>query len=245
MEEVIYPDNIDLTDISLPHPWVLYLYDKNAFKKMANKTGFQSKPYKEIYTLTTVNDLIYILQVMECKLDQKVKDSNKINLDANDYIIMRKGIEPIWEDIKNSNGGTFTVIMNHAKGYDIWSTFIMYIIGETLTCDMENINGITVSYISTTTNLHSTTSPKSSALAQSGNSTFIKIWDGRSDRNSIEDFIKILPVNLFEKIKNESLRYYKNNTKNDFNKKLIVDKLNNSNYPRHNRGGFSNYRKRY
>ena len=40
----------------------------------------------------------------------------------NDYIIMRKGIEPIWEDPKNSNGGTFTVKMAHSKGYDVWST---------------------------------------------------------------------------------------------------------------------------
>ena len=99
------PNDYPLTHINLPNQWVLYLYDKQLFKKMANRPGFNAKPHKEICTITTINDLIYILQLLEVKSNQL--SSTKINLDANDYIIMRKGIEPIWEDPKNSNGGTF------------------------------------------------------------------------------------------------------------------------------------------
>src|SRR5271169_6773349 len=89
---------IPLTDIQLPSEWVLYLYDKQLFKKLASKPNFQAKPYTEVCTLKTVNDLVYILQLMKVKADPKVNIGTtinyKINLDMNDYIIMRKGIAP-------------------------------------------------------------------------------------------------------------------------------------------------------
>ena len=152
------PLGMPLTNIYLPQPWAFYLYDKQLFKKIANRPNFQAKPHKEICTINTINDLLYILQLMAVKPETKNKTNsvnNKINLDVNDYIIMRKGIEPIWEDPKNSNGGTFTIKMAHSKGYDVWSSFIMYMLGETMCDEMQNINGITVSYISDINNFHS------------------------------------------------------------------------------------------
>ena len=244
VKTTIIPDNYPLTQINLPHQWVLYLYDKQLFKKMANRPNFQAKPHKEICTITTVNDLMYILQLMDVKTKPKLKigpmNNNKINLDMNDYIIMRKGIEPIWEDPKNSNGGTFTIKMTHAKGYEVWSTFIMYMLGETMTYEMQNINGITVSYISDANSFHNPS-------ATSNNSyTYIKIWDAKSDRTR-DQFVNILPVDLLEKIKNESLMYSQNNKKKDFNEKTIISKLHTNkqnSYGRQDRGGFANYNNR-
>ena len=240
------PNDYPLTHINLPNQWVLYLYDKQLFKKMANRPNFQAKPHREICTITTVNDLIYILQLMEIKCEPNLKTkpagSNIINLDANDYIIMRKGIEPIWEDPKNSNGGTFTIKMAHTKGYDVWSTFIMYMLGETMTYEMHNINGITVSYISDVNSFHNPTNSTNNSY------TYIKIWDAKSDRTR-DQFVNILPVDLLEKIKNESLMYSQNNKKKDFNEKNIINKLNSNkhnSYGRRDRGGFVNYsNKRY
>lgn len=235
------PMDMPLTNINLPNQWVMYLYDKQLFKKMANRPTFQAKPHKEICTITTVNDLIYILQLMKIKTEPKVKigplDNNKINLDANDYIIMRKGIEPIWEDPKNSNGGTFTIKMPHSKGYDVWSTFVMYMLGETMTYEMHNINGITVSFISDANSFHNAPS------ISNNNYTYIKIWDAKSDRTR-DQFINIMPLDLLDKIKNESLMYSQNNKKKDFNEKNIVNKLNTgkqNNYNKRERGGFTNY----
>lgn len=239
------PNDYPLTQINLPNQWVLYLYDKQLFKKMANRPGFNAKPHKEICTISTVNDLVYILQLMEVKHElaaNNAKSSNpKINLDANDYIIMRKGIEPIWEDPKNSNGGTFTIKMSHSKGYDVWSTFLMYMLGETMTSEMHNINGMTVSYISDINNPHN--------ISNSNNCyTYIKIWDAKSDRTR-EQFVNILPLDLLDKIKNESILYSQNNKKKDFNEKNIINKLANQNrqqYGRKTRGGFVGYSgKRY
>lgn len=238
MEATTITDNITsvetkLTDIMLPNEWVLYLYDKQVFKKMANKSNFKAQPHKAIYTITTVNDIVYIMKLMAVKNKSKVKydliNNNKINLDMNDYIIMRKGIEPIWEDPKNSNGGIFTVKLRHSKGYDVWSNFIMYMLGETLCDEMHNINGLTVSYIADSYNFSS---------SENGNCyTYIKIWDAKSGRTK-EQFINILPTSLYEKIKIESILYTQNNTKKDFNEKNIVEKLQNNEQYNKNKGGF-------
>jgi len=216
------PVGTPLTNIKLPNEWVLYLYDKQLFKKLASKPNFQAKPYTEVCILKTVNDLVYILQLMKVKAESKVNigvgSGHKINLDMNDYIIMRKGIAPIWEDPKNSNGGTFTVKMSHHIGYDVWSTFIMYMLGETLTPDMTHINGITVSYISDSNNFHNPTANSNN------NYTYIKVWDGKQGR-SRDEFINILPFDIVSQIKNSSIMYTQNNTKDDFGKKTIIDKL--------------------
>nr|AEX62927.1 eukaryotic translation initiation factor 4E-like protein [Moumouvirus Monve] len=127
---------------------------------------------------------------------------------------MRKGIEPIWEDPRNSNGGTFTVKMNHLKGYEVWSLFVMYILGETLNeYDMDNINGITVSYISDAYNFNATAKQNINSF------TYIKIWDGKSNRTR-DEFINILPVEILDKIKHESIMYSQNNKK-----KILMNKI--------------------
>uniref|UniRef100_A0A6C0LRM9 Uncharacterized protein n=1 Tax=viral metagenome TaxID=1070528 RepID=A0A6C0LRM9_9ZZZZ len=212
-------EGVNLSEIFLPNQWVLYLYDKQLFKKIANRPGFKAKPHKEICKIKTLNDIVFILQLMEIDVDSKTVGSSykRINLDMNDYIIMRDGIEPIWEDPKNSNGGTFTIKLPHSKGYDIWSKFITYMIGETLTYDMSHINGITVSYISDYNNQ----SPINNAM---NNYTYIKVWDGKSDRTR-EQFLSILPFEINEKIKNESIMYSPNNKKKDFGERKIIDKL--------------------
>lgn len=231
------PSNISLHNIKLPNEWVLYLYDKQLFKKIANRPNFQAKPHREICTISTVNDLIYIIQLMkiEVKCDNKLNidfsNSDRINLDMNDYIIMRKGIEPIWEDPKNWNGGTFTIKMSHKKGYDVWSSFIMHMLGETLTHEMEYINGITVSYIS---DAYNTNNP---SPATCNSYTYLKIWDGKTDRTR-DQFVNILPMDILENIRTESLMYSPNNKKKDFNEKNIITKINNN----RERGGFSNNR---
>ena len=266
------PKNVPLTNIKLPSEWVLYLYDKQLFKKMV-KQNIKDNPNKILCTLSTVNDLIYILQLMEVKMDTKLpktQSENKLNLDANDYILMRKGIEPIWEDPKNSNGGTFTAKINHNIGYNIWSDCVMYMIGESLSHDSNHINGISVSYIIDSSGFNNishnhipnnssrdsrsprsynngpgmkeknnftradvgpswkqlaTEESSSLSLGMNANSyTFIKIWDAKPDRTK-DEFIDILPIELIQKIKNESLMYTRNNAKKDYNEKNIISKL--------------------
>lgn len=236
------PESTPMTDVALPHEWVLYLYDKQSFKKMVNKPNYKIKPYTEVCTLRTVNDLMYILQLMESPLENNITTGNKIggkkNLDANDYIIMKKGIEPIWEDPRNSNGGTFSIKMSHQKGYDVWMTFLMYMLGDTLSDEMNYINGITASFIPDTNNFNG------NSTSTHTNYTYIKIWDGKEGRTR-DDFVNILPHDLLMKIKGESLMYSQNNKKKDFGGDAIITQLQKQktyDNKRNTRGG---YRKPY
>ena len=234
--------NLPLTRINLPHKWILYLYDKNMFKKIVNRPNIQSKPHKKLCTISTVNDLVYILQLMQVRKETNFKTQGEINLDVNDYIIMREGIEPIWEDPKNSKGGTFTIKMNHSKGYEVWSMFVMYMLGETLTYEMEHINGITVSFISHKNFSHGQNNNNSSY-------TYLKIWDAKPGRTR-EDFINILPLDILERIKNESLMYSQYSEKKHYGEEKMISWLNNNRKPSYNQSrgnsfGHNHHRRRY
>lgn len=241
------PPEMSLKNILLPCEWVVYLYDKQLFKKMANKPNFQAKPYKEIFKITNVNDMFYFLHLMAVSNPQKNGNVtiNKLNLDCNDYIIMRKGIEPIWEDPKNSNGGLYSIRINHDNGFNLWSNLIFYLLGETLTDEYEAknkvsneirfINGMTVSFITDSYNNNTN---------NINNYTLIKIWDGKENRNR-EMFTNILPVRIRELISDPatSIVYSQNNSKKDFGEKNIMDKIFRNNGSRGN-GGFKNSRGR-
>ena len=209
-EETMIPSDINPSFINLPNQWVLYIYNKNAYKKMVNHTSYNEAPHSVLCTISTVNDLIYILQLLEVEVDDKLnyKRTNKINLNTNDYIIMRKGIEPIWEDPKNSNGGAYTIKVPSSKGYELWSEFVMYILGETFTYEMNYINGISVTYV------------------VNDDSTLIKIWDGKPNR-TLNEFKNIVPDYLLNKIMVDSQRYSPNKTKNKYGDQTIITKLQN------------------
>lgn len=192
------PDDTPLSKINLPCEWHMYLYNKYEFKKVIkNKTNYE-KPYETCCYLKTINDLIFLLNLMEIKIEE-----NKCNLDLNNIVIMRKGINPIWEDPKNKNGGTFTIKIPCCYGYLLWSKFVMYIIGETLNEKCELINGISVSYI------HN--DDKNNIM------TYIKIWDAQ-ENNTLDNFVKNLPDDIVEllKIRKTTTFYIKNNTKRDY-----------------------------
>lgn len=231
-------NGVPMSQIMLPNEWVLYLYDKSLFKKIANRPNFQASPYQEICTISTLYDFVYFMNLMEKKSStaQSPSGIQKINLDMNDYIIMRKGIEPLWEDPRNSKGGTLTIKMPQTKGYDVWSLFVMYMLGETLTYDMQNINGITVSYISDSNNYHN----NNSNTTTGNHYTYIKIWDGKPERTK-EQFLNILPIDLLDKIRTESIMYTKYSQKGDFNKKNIIDKISSQPKSRRRHGGNLRY----
>lgn len=280
----ISPD-IPLTDLLLPNQWVLYLYDKKSFKKITNKQKSQVEPYKPLCTLSTVNDLVYLLQLMKVKIPpnfvSKTKNqsgidsvaskqspvekekmnanvnanANRINLDMNDYIIMRKGIEPIWEDPKNRAGGQFSIKIDHERGYNLWSLFMVYICGETLCADMANINGISISYIPDTMSNDFIVPDKPQRNLSSGgfavqtenkhSYTFLKIWDGKTDRSE-KQFMSILPREISEKIKDDSIRYTFNGKKKGFGEgDEIISKISDNRHQfssENVRGGFRTQR---
>lgn len=61
---------------------------------------------------------------------------------------MREGIKPIWEDVKNRNGGCFSYKVINKNVYDVWREFTYALVGNTISTNesfVASVNGITIS----------------------------------------------------------------------------------------------------
>lgn len=152
----------------LNNHWVIWYHDNN--------NDWTIKGYKNIYEITTIEDFWEIY----------LRLNNYILLKGQ-FFLMKKGIEPIWENEANLKGGCWSYKINKNDSFMSWLYLSMNICGEIITKDhknMDSINGISLS-------------PKK-------NFCIIKIWN--NDKNNIEDVLvdKINNINL-------SLCLYKNN----------------------------------
>ena len=142
-----------VTDCMTPDTWNVMLYNKREFKKLATQVK-QTEPiaaegtalgWINLVTINSVNDMLYVIKLLGCVAATVPK--RILNCDLHDYIFMRQGIDPMWEDVKNENGGTFTIKIAHEHGYDLWKLIMLSIVGETFCDDMQYINGVSISYI--------------------------------------------------------------------------------------------------
>jgi hypothetical protein len=62
--------------------------------------------------------------------------------------IMKDGITPMWEDIKNRNGGCFSYKVSNKNVFDVWRDLTYVLLGETISSNSQFVNcvtGITIS----------------------------------------------------------------------------------------------------
>ena len=83
--------------------------------------------------------------------------------------MMRKDITPIWEDINNKYGGSWSILVPIENAYEIWEKLAVDIISETIFTKPVYITGLSIN--------------------QKNNISIIKIWN--NDKN-IKD-TKFLP----------------------------------------------------
>ena len=124
---------------------------------LPHDTDWSVSSYKEIVTLDTIEGA---LSVFENFPEVMVKNCM--------LFLMRKGIQPIWEDEKNKKGGCFSYKINNRNVAYSWKNLSYVLLGETLTKPelSKIINGITIS-------------PKK-------NFCIIKIWLANCDYNNPE-----------------------------------------------------------
>lgn len=60
------------------------------------------------------------------------------------FFMMRKDITPVYEDIKNRNGGCFSILVPVDEASDIWEKLAALLCGETLIKDNYAITGISM-----------------------------------------------------------------------------------------------------
>ena len=61
---------------------------------------------------------------------------------------MREGIDPIWEDKRNRDGGCFSYKISNKNVLNVWKELSYILSGETISNDhkfVQNVNGITIS----------------------------------------------------------------------------------------------------
>lgn len=62
--------------------------------------------------------------------------------------LFREGIQPLWEDPRNRNGGYFSFKIDNQSVRSVWKLFVYALCGETLFKNSqlnENVNGISIS----------------------------------------------------------------------------------------------------
>ncbi len=103
---------------------------------LPHDTDWSVSSYKKIFTLDTVED-----SLMLCENLPEVVVKNCM------LFLMREGIQPIWEDEKNKNGGCFSYKINNRTVTNSWKNLSYVLLGETLTSPelSQAINGITIS----------------------------------------------------------------------------------------------------
>lgn len=104
---------------------------------LPHDTDWTPKSYKNIFTMSSVEEAITITETLPEIL---VKNCM--------LFIMREGIKPIWEDVKNRNGGCFSYKVINKNVYDVWREFTYALVGNTISTNesfVASVNGITIS----------------------------------------------------------------------------------------------------
>ena len=114
------------------------LHDKwTLWAHLPHDTDWSVKSYKEIDTLSTMEEAIALCETLPEKM---VKNCM--------LFLMRNGVKPTWEDPRNRNGGCFSYKVNNKTVGSTWKSLSYVLMGETLSPNphiVSSVTGITIS----------------------------------------------------------------------------------------------------
>lgn len=122
-----------LTTSSQPHnlsdTWVCWVH-------LPNDNNWEISGYKKIHSFNTIEQAILL---NECLGEELLKHCM--------IFLMKDGINPMWEDNKNRNGGSFSYKVSNKNISKIWKKIYYMVLGKTISNEKvySNINGITIS----------------------------------------------------------------------------------------------------
>lgn len=122
------PENIK--EHALEDNWVLWAH-------LPHNTDWSMKSFIPISTTNTLENVLALNNYIPSEFIQNCM-----------LFYMRKGINPIWEDPKNCNGGCFTFKIFNKDVAMLWKDLMCVVSGETLSNDPDFnllVNGITIS----------------------------------------------------------------------------------------------------
>jgi hypothetical protein len=110
--------------------WVLWSH-------LPQNSDWKINSYKQLATISSLEEIIAILNVIPDAL-----------LTTCMLFIMKEGIAPMWEDVKNCNGGCFKYRIINKFVPQTWKHMAYTMLGETLSSNktfLNNVTGITIS----------------------------------------------------------------------------------------------------
>lgn len=129
--EAVMEEKQNITDCNTLHnEWVLWAH-------FPHDTDWSLDSYKKVADLNSVEGVIAINETIP---DTLIKNCM--------LFLMKKGIQPIWEDPANRDGGCFSYKIQNKDVPYIWRNLTYCITGESVTSDhsvLSSINGITIS----------------------------------------------------------------------------------------------------
>jgi hypothetical protein len=115
---------------NLNRKWILWSH-------LPQNPDWTLKSYKQICNLNTLEDVIAVLNIIPDSL-----------LTSCMLFIMREGITPLWEDVKNRDGGCFKYRIINKHVPQTLKHMVYTLVGETLSSNklfLQNVTGITIS----------------------------------------------------------------------------------------------------
>jgi hypothetical protein len=115
---------------SLNRKWILWSH-------LPQNPDWTIKSYNKICSLNTLEDVVAVLNIIPDILVTNCM-----------LFLMRDGITPMWEDVKNKDGGCFKYRIINKHVPQTWKHLIYTLVGETLSSNklfLQNVNGITIS----------------------------------------------------------------------------------------------------
>ena len=115
---------------NLNRKWILWSH-------LPQNPDWTLKSYNQICSLNTLEDVVAVLNIIPDNL-----------LTSCMIFIMREGITPLWEDVKNRDGGCFKYRIINKHVPQTLKHMVYTLVGETLSSNklfLQNVTGITIS----------------------------------------------------------------------------------------------------
>lgn len=116
--------------------------NSSSFHKLKNKWNLWAhlpqdpewtlRSYKPVYKFNSVEETIAITESLPEVLMKNCM-----------LYIMKDGINPMWEDPKNRNGGCFSYKVSNKNVCEVWRDLTYVLVGETISTNLPFVNSVT------------------------------------------------------------------------------------------------------
>jgi len=116
----------------LNNTWVLWRHP-------VNSTDWSISGYQKVAVISTVEEFWAIYNILPTLVAPRITSSESVGGVADEsvtdeeydmWFLMREGIPPIWEHVKNSQGGAFKFRVHRSKGDNHWLTLSVKLVSE-------------------------------------------------------------------------------------------------------------------